>query len=281
MPSREVKGGFWTRAEKDFARDNASKMAAEEIAKHLGRSPSAVRAFLSREGKDPAMPPEAVSIKEALRASLAWKKLKDEFTTDELAYFEEEYVALLRQFKDDVLKTEEQQIRKAITLDIFMRRVGSAKLRLIEDITRLDDWQRRAHREYKEQKAELTEDQRAAKEEFLLNLETQLSSLRAAEAAKTREYNELDNRHQKLMEALKATRDQRFAKVESSRETWLGVLTELADEERRGAVSLQMRLMEEATAREQKRLGRHHVYGDGQADRPLLSEETVKDDEEE
>ncbi len=285
MPYKsKTKRGAWGDEEKSYIRRNAATMSPEDIAKHLNRNATSVARWVHENVIPEAAPAtrtekihvEKVVIKQELRDSLSWKKLKDEFEDDEIAYFEQEYIALVHQFRDDVLATEEQQIRKAITLDILMRRNMKSRKKLLNDIERVDDWQEKAARDYKAAKAGLGEAERSQREEFLLNLETQLASLRAAEQSKTKEYSDLDMRHQKLMEALKATRDQRISKIESGKVSVLGLLKELAEEERRDIAGQQMALMKRATDKEYERLTRPHHYDDGNEDLPVLSAETIK-----
>lgn len=280
----KTKKGAWSNSEKEFIRSNYESMTVEEMAAKLNRDVATLQRWLEANlAPDPVVAEKGTVEKESIRATLrkshAWAKLKDEFTTDELAYYEEEYIELFHQFQCDVFKTEEQQIRKAITLDILMRRNLAARKKLLGDIGRMEEWQQQAARNYKRDKDGLDQQERQQREEFLLNLETQLHSLRAAEQSKTKEFSDLDNRHQKLMEALKATREQRISRVESSKQSWLGLLRELADQERAQQVGQEMELMREATGREHKRLAANHVYDDGAEDQPILSAETVSGDE--
>lgn len=281
----KTRKGAWSSEEQKYIRENVGKVAVEEMAKHLNRDPLTLKKWIDQNFIPKIAEEEGPKkdIRANFRNSLAWKKLKDEFTPDELLYFEEEYIDLFAQFQADVYKTEEQQIRKAITLDILMRRNLAARKKLLTDIERMEGWQERATRDYKRDKDGMSEEQRQEKEEFLLNLETQLQSLRSAEQSKTKEFSDLDNRHQKLMEALKATREQRISRVESSKQSWLGLLRELAEQERAEQEGRVMELMKEATNREHHRLAQKHVYDDGQEDRPILSAETVdmaQDDDE-
>lgn len=287
MPHKSgVKRGAYGTMEKQFMAANADKMSAADIAKHLNRSVETVRAYINKHlhvevpTPQPESPKAKVRVEEKatigqdLRDSLNWKKLKDEFNDDEIAYFEEEYIALISQFGADVVKTEEQQIRKAITMDILMRRNLSERKKLRQDIERLASFQEGKARKYKAEKDGLSESERQGREEQLLNLETQLASLRAAEQSKTKEYSDLDTRHQKLMEALKATREQRITRVEK-RGSFLDILKLLQDEQERGIEGRQMDLMRKAGVKEMERLGKPHKYDDGLEDLPILSAETL------
>jgi hypothetical protein len=280
-----AKRGAWGDAEKAYIKKNYKTATAVEMAKVLNRNADSIQAWVEKHtvpDKEPETRQERehvlqVSLNEELHNTLNWKKLKEEFTHDELEYYQEQYVALIAQFKDDVVATEQQQVRKAITLDILMRRNLVARRHLLDDIDRLEKLQAGSARRYADQKAGMTESDRQLREEYLLNLETQLSACRAAEQSKTKEFSDLDTRHQKLMEALKATRDQRITRLDTAKTSFLEILKDLQDAERSEAEGRQMDLMRRAGEREHERLSRPHVYGDKNEDQPMLSAETVKE----
>jgi hypothetical protein len=284
--------------EKEFILASFDTMPAAEIASYLGCYPEDIikhiraaerttkrKAYIEPIPEKaatapklevaPSLPLEKIDILRGLRSSLVWKKMQEELEQDELKYFEEEYVKLVEQFKEDVVATEDNQIRKAITFDILMRRNMAARKKLLSDISRMEAWQERAARDYKARRETLSDTERQSQEEFLLNLETQLAALRSAEQSKTKEFSDLDTRHQKLMEALKATRDQRFSRVESSKVSFLAVLKDLMKEDRLKQEGKISDLMNKATEQEFERLAKPHVYEDGIADQPILSAETV------
>lgn len=278
------KTGKFSKQETDYMREHARTKTPDEISIRLGRSPALVRKWVEEHvalqpGPDATREERKQATRSAIRVelrnSLDWKKLADEFTEDELAYYEEEYVELVAQFRDDVWKTERQQIRKAITLDILMRRNMAMRKQALEDIARLEKMQARATRDFEAARDKLSEDVRQEREAFLLNIETQLQASKAAEQSKTKEYTDLDLRHQKLMQDLKATREQRISKVESDKRSLLGILKELQDEEVRLREEELMNLMKRAAEREHGRLSRPHKYDDGNEDQPILSAETV------
>lgn len=85
--------------EMDYIRANAHTKSAEDIGKKLDRSEDVVRKYI----RDHVPPPKAVTVAEVedaekitirqeLRNSEAWKVLKDEFSPEELKYFEEAYI---------------------------------------------------------------------------------------------------------------------------------------------------------------------------------------------
>lgn len=266
MPS---KSGNLTKVEIKFIKDMAATMSPEEICRKLDRPLELIKLHIVEK------PAEQKEIA-AFHDSITWRKLADEFSPEELLYFNEEYADLVSQFKEDVLKTEEQQIRKAITFDILMRRNLSLQRKSQGDISRLEAMQQNVSKDYKLLKQSMTDDQRHDREEFILQIETQLQAVKGSLQAKSKEFTDLDNRHQKLMEALKATREQRISKIESSNKSFLAVLRELAEAEKRKEADRQIGLMSLATDNEFKRLAKPHKYDDGNEDLPVLSAETME-----
>lgn len=298
------RSGSWTKLEREYIHAHYESTSIKDMAKYLNRAIEDVTAVVKQTQQDlggipfgtaPAKKPEPAPMPKAapapalpyddgkeilssLRGSLVWKAMQRELEPGELEYFEEEYVKLFRQFKEDVVATEDNQIRKAITFDILMRRNMAARRKLGADIVRMEAWQESAARQYKKDKESLSATEREQRETFLLNLDSQIQALRSAEQSKTKEFSDLDTRHQKLMEALKATRDQRFNRVETNKTSFLSVIRELAEEEKSKQQGKMMALMSGATQREYERLSKLHVYEDGTEDRPILSADTIGDE---
>jgi hypothetical protein len=268
------KKGQMSTAEKAFIRINVEKMNPEEIADRLSRSPKQVRTYLMEHTSDlPKEVEEEVELLESrhkLRKTMAWKQLKDELADDELEYFEEKYSQYMTQFKEDVLVTEETQIFLVIKLEIMMHRNSRGKRGAIVDVGRmsklLDAFTKRF-----EDPAEMTD----ADRDYVLQLETQIQACKAAEAAKSTEFIKLEEKHQGLLKDLKATRDQRVSRIESSKETFLGVVRRLQDEDEREFTGRHMELLRVAANKETDRLGAVHKFYDDAEDLPLLNSDTI------
>lgn len=274
MPKR----GRLGREEQDYIRVNARTMSADEIAKNLDRMPDTVRLFIRDNvpaDAAPAMPKDEalrVTVRQELRNSMAWKQLKDEFIDEEVKFFEERYILMMSQFKEDVLPTEETQVFLLIKFEILMSRNLKERRRARQDIDRLTHMQTEHVAKFKGDAALMSEEDK----QFMLSMETQLQSAKAAEQSRTIEYVKLEEKHQALMKDLKGTRDQRISKIESSKQSIIGLLKMLQEQDIRDAEGRQMELMKMATKKEHKRLGSPHTYVDGNQDQPILSAETVE-----
>lgn len=203
--------------------------------------------------------------RKSLRDSKAWKQLREEFDPDELEYFEEQYTKYIDQFREDVLVTEETQIFLVIKFEIMMHRNAKAKRNAAKDIARLIRLQEQYMGRFSTPD-EMSDTDRT----YLLNLETQVQAAKSSEQARSNEYIKLEEKHQALLKDLKATRDQRVTRIESSKETYLSIIRGLADEEEREIAGKQMELMKMATKREYKRLTAPHTFEDGSQDSPVL-----------
>ena len=200
-----------------------------------------------------------------LRSSKAWKQLKQEMDEEELEYFEEQYVKYMAQFREDVLVTEETQIFLVIRFEVMMHRNAKSKRNSGKEIGRLIRLQ--ADFTDRFDTSDLMSD---ADRNYILNLETQIQAAKASEQARSNEFIKLEEKHQGLLKDLKATRDQRITRIESSKETYLSVIKRLQNEEERDLVGGTMETMKMATRKEEDKLTSPHTFADGSQDMPLL-----------
>ena len=182
-----------------------------------------------------------------------------------LEYFEDTWINLIKQFREDVLPAEELQIKQFITIDILINRSMKERKRHIEETAKL---QGEVDKEYN--KPEDTRD--VAR---LMNLETQLSFARNSIANYTNEYTKLLNEQQKISKDLKATREQRIKRVEDGKSSWVGLIRMLEDEEIREREGKEMAIIGLATDRSKSILQQYHNFQDNTIDRPFLTSETV------
>lgn len=206
-----------------------------------------------------------------LRSSKAWKQLKQEMDEEELEYFEEQYVKYMAQFREDVLVTEETQIFLVIKFEVMMHRNAKNKRNSGKEIARLIRTQTDFLNRFGD--TELMSD---SDRNYTLNLETQIQAAKSSEQARSTEFIKLEEKHQGLLKDLKATRDQRITRIESSKETYLAIIKRLQNEEERDLVGGTMETMKLATKKEENKLTSVHTFADGSQDLPLLK---PRDDE--
>jgi hypothetical protein len=280
----EHKRGRLSPAEKKFIADNATILPADAIARKLNRRKETVEGFLRNPSPAPKAPkppkpkvalpeppPAVAQFQAVLHTSSAWKRLKDEFDSGELDYFTERYSALMLQFQDDVLATEENQIMQAIKYELLMSRNLIERKKLRKAIERLEKMQATFLSRFKSH-ADMTETDKADAG----NMHNQLSNMRAAEQSKYNEYTTLDKQNQQLLKGLKATREQRLNRATDGKKNFLDFIKMMQDEDVKEREGRQMAHMLAAREKEVGQLGEDHVYQDGTIDRPVLNAQTVE-----
>lgn len=250
------------KTDKEFIQKNFEVLSPDDISAQINKPLELVQEYV-----DTLVNPD----RKSLRNSKAWKQLRDEFDPDELEYFEEQYTKYIDQFREDVLVTEETQIFLVIKFEIMMHRNAKAKRNAGREIARLVRLQEEYLGRFSSSE-DMTDNDRT----YLLNLETQVQAAKASEQARSTEYIKLEEKHQALLKDLKATRDQRVTRIESSKETYLAIIKKLAEAEEREILGRQMEIMKMATDREHSRLTATHTFEDGSQDSPVLIPEEQK-----
>lgn len=281
MTRKDFKKQSYTLGEKKYILENGVRITVEEIARETGRRPKSIAMFLrkhnikpiwgDREGAALVGYSDKMEIKESLRASPIWKRLKEKFTESEVVLFEDKYISFMVQFREDVVATEENQIHKLISYDILMDRNMIRRRKILDDITLLENEVKRIMQSVGGKILDLDDKAR----DLLVNLQQQVSMNQDQERAMSKEYTDLEAHHQKIMQDLKGTRKDRIKQIENSKVSFIGLLKQLQQEEVRNSEGLTHALMEKATKQEYVRLATPHKYIDGNEDQPLLSADTI------
>jgi len=254
--------------EEKFIRDSIDLLSAQDIASRLNRNVEPINRYIEEnqlynlnEANDNKV------LKTKLHSKTFWSEILRQFDSDsgELEYFEDTWVGLIKQFREDVLPAEELQIKQFITIDILINRSMKERKRHIAETEKL---QRLVDKEY-----EKPEDQRDIPR--LANLETQLSFARNSIASYTNEYTKLLNEQQKISKDLKATREQRIKRIEDGKSSWVGLIRMLEDEQIREKEGREMEILSMATDKYKNKLYDYHDFNDRKLDRPILNEDSV------
>ena len=172
--------------EQEFIRKNIGLLSIEEIAAQLNRTIKPIERYVSESKIGTKTLDEQENdktLRQKLHAKTFWSEITKQFdkTSGELDYFEDTWIGLVKQFREDVLPAEELQIKQFITIDILINRSMKERKRHITDTEKL---QIEVDREY-----QLDESLRDSAK--LANLETQLSFARNSIANYTNEYTKL------------------------------------------------------------------------------------------
>lgn len=263
------KRGQLSLQEEQYIRQNFPNLSVDEIAINLNRSVAPINRYIkenqliiSQEEKN-----DTEFLRQKLHAKTFWSEITRQFDyeTGELQYFEDTWINLIKQFREDVLPAEELQIKQFITIDILINRSMKERKRHIAETEKL---QKQVDQEY----AKAESDRDIPK---LANLETNLSFARNSIANYTNEYTKLLNEQQKISKDLKATREQRIKRIEDGKSSWTGLIRMLEDESIREKEGREMEILSMATNKYRDRLEQLHQYEDKKLDKPFLTPESV------
>ena len=164
-----MRKGRLSKTEAQYITENADSMSAEDIAAHLERDPVSIETFIKRKLKLGLSAEEEVAY--TLEDRPYWTELKQQFTVEELELVKYHWGRIIGQFKDDVFPTEELQVVDVIKLEILMNRGLKQNKENIDLINAFDQLIQ----------SERSQDPDQQDRDYILNLERQAATLRAAQ----------------------------------------------------------------------------------------------------
>ena len=261
-----MKRGRLSNEEARYITENANSISVEDIAENLDRNPSMIENFLKKNLKMGLSEFEQAAYE--LEERPYWIELEQQFTEDELELFKYHWSRIINQFKDDVFPTEELQVVDVIKLELLMNRGLKQNKSNIDQITAFEELVR----------TERATDPDQQDRDYILNLERQIASLRAAQESLNRDYRDLQTKKSAMLKEMKGTREQRIKRLEDSKQSFVGWVTHLMQNPNlTQQYGLEMEKMRLAMEKEKGRLSNFHQYEDGQVDQPFLTPDTVKD----
>ena len=261
-----MRKGRLSNEEARFITQNAERLSVDEIATELQRDPESINSFIKRKLKLGLSREEEAAY--SLEDRPYWVELKQQFTEDELTLFKYHWARIISQFKDDVFPTEELQVVDVIKLELLMNRCLKGNKENIDQISAFEAM-------IQEERA-CDPDQQDR--DRILNLERQVSSLRAAQESLNRDYRDLQTKKSSMLKEMKGTREQRIKRLEDSKQSFTAWVIHLMQNpeviHKYGVEREKMRL---SMNKEEERLAQFHRYEDGQIDQPFLTPDTVQD----
>lgn len=269
MESQQRKRGKLSKDEENFILKNVHEMDIEQIANILNRTTEPVLRYIKENNlisSNKLEENDRARLRNMLHSRPYWRELKKQLSDEggELEYFEDGWINMMQQFREDVLYSEELQIKQWIILEILMDRSMKERKRHQEEADRL---QKILNEEY-----DKNEDNRDKM--YIANLESQLTFCRGAISNYTGEHTKLLNEVKFISKSLKANRDERIKRIEDGKSTFQGLLRMLDDEDVRARMGDDAELMKLAKNAAVKRLSQLHQYEDGKVDQPFLTPET-------
>lgn len=268
----KLKRGPLSNADKDFINKVKGRMSAEQMAAQRRRPVSVVENYLATlapEAQARSIDGErAIKMGDSLRLRPEWKQFEQQFTPEELEYFEYKFVQFMTDQFADIYPTEEMQLFHVITLDILAQRALKEQKFIMSEMARIE-------RLIQEEEELLDEEEGQGEEDRLRGLKGEYDKYRASMKLMAQRNESYLMRQSVMLRELKGTRDQRIKVLEGSQHSFLGYLRYLQDEEFREKVGRDMELMRVATEKQQEKLSAPHEYVDGVVDYPLLTPELV------
>lgn len=216
-----------------------------------------------------------IDLIQRFKNSREWVQFNEEFSKEEMDMFIYEYCKLMTDFgEDEIKKFEENQLYMSIRYWILIHRNMVDRKKTTIELEELDSIIKKIYKQGVDDPAFNGDHD---KYWATINmLEEKRRGLSASQIAKTGEHKSLTEKHQKFMEDLKVTRNQRIDRFEQKRNVnFLDVIKELEVEERRKTVGLQMELVKEAMNKQEKDWGKITRFHDNELDRMVLDSDTI------
>jgi hypothetical protein len=248
----------------------------DDISKKINRDPISVDKWIEENiGKTEAQKDD-IELKNELRDTPYYKELKRQFDHDDIEIFEMHWQRLWKQFKNDVFHTEEMQIMDLCKIEVLMNKIRrDSKF----DETRRNDLMAMLSEEQARQP--MDDGEARDKAERIANIHRQLDSISQATNMREREFKDFLKEKNNMLKTLKGTRDQRIKDIESSKDSFPGLLKKISSDPN-FRKTMREDWMKVAIATEKKRieLTQPIEYEDGTIDSPLLRPEDFEKTEE-
>jgi len=270
--SEEHKRGALSTKEMEFIRANVGVMEPAVIAAHLNRNPEPIIRYIARnrvgktfeEIKGEAEKTEQ-QIFTQLKSKSFYKNLKEQLSIAELDYFADHWVSLVLQFNGDLAASEEMELKELLILEILKNRETASEYGRMQ---LLDSLQSQIRDEMKKPLG-------VRDQELIGNLSSQASSIKVASSAYIKNFKDLCDRAEKMRKALHASRQDRVKHLENAKVDFVAFLRLLEEHGEKIKVGKEMEIIRASKEKEQRRLASLHTFSDGKVDRPILSAETL------
>ena len=266
-----LKSGQFNTAEKQKIRRLARESyGIKEIADKMKRTKLTIRKFLDENNIPhtdmPLKERDRTILKGKLKKKHYYPQLIQQFNNEELKYFCNLWADITLQFKDDVLPTEELDLKQYITQEILIGRALTEERENREQVDEL--------------KLEVSKEKGSGTPNYdkVAMCEAQIAAMKSASDASTQKRDKDQKIRDNLGKHLKETRESRIKRIEDSKTSFSNFLRMLEDEKLRENEGREAEILKLAKEKEKERLSDYHTYIDGSVDQPFLNHETVKED---
>ena len=262
--------GRLTREETDFIKNNVDKFPPEQIAKLLGRKTPVIKRHIEDHSLGEAYKKykerdtkTAKDVLRELKDKPFYGLLKHQLTTPEIRHFEDEWVRMIAQFNNDILASEEMELKELILVEVLRNRES------IAEKVRLD------FRISLEKELELERQQPHKDMERIREINQILLQYRSESKEFIKTFTALCDRAERARKALNASRQDRVKSFEKSRIDFTAWLKTLDDNSQKIKAAREMEIMKLAQSKEKKRLQSNHKFANNEIAVPILNEDSV------
>lgn len=202
--------------------------------------------------------------KTILANSLYYKQLKEQYTKEELQFYEEEWGGLCVQF-EDILATEKRQIDEYIKAEIHGNRM-LRNIKMLEDEIELIFKEIEKLRKHHD----MQNDEEAQERDFQLQMLTK--TMTSQSQGITRDYQENVKLRNSILAELNGRRKDRIDQISKRGTTFLSVIEAFRDKEIRDAHGRQMELVKLAKDKKKEEWSKPVLFADGTKDCILMDE---------
>ena len=269
MSKKKYKPGRLTNDEQKFIHENIYQYNYTELSEKLNKHPESIRKYCVKEGLAHDSSAQQSSLRYELETSPFYQSLKEQFTETELERIKKDWYEIKKQFKDDILYTEEMQILDVVKTSALMDRCLIMVKTAQEQIEALRDRNRQLR----------SIDPREISHTETAEIEHNNSTIYQLMANSTncnKEYQNLLKEKKTLLDKIKGSRDQRIQSIEKRKETFGNLISSYLNKPSlRREIGLFIEKMRVSVDNEVIRLSELHEYQDGLIDQPLLNSKTV------
>lgn len=274
MSNPKPRTGPLSTEEKKYIAENCSFVPSNELAEKMGRTLQIVQNYIQqarlRSYDDEPQDRDRVRVRKVLEKKywfpLIKKQLLRNQEIDELEIFINRWIDYYLQYKEDVVASEETQLNEIILLNIQLERIRQAEVETRQKIKTL---------EFKIED-EYYKDEALRDLQNLARWESQLNIAKTTLQSHASQIKSINDNLQKLYDAMKSTRDKRFTKVESGKNTFASIIRRLQEDEYRLSKSREAELIRMATDKKREALEDYHQYEDGSLDCPILNHQSAQ-----
>lgn len=268
----EKKRGRLSKDEEQTILNNIDSKSDEEIAAMINRDPIVVTKFRAQS--------PIVKVNESyndlisqLKMKFFWKEIQSQLLNeDEEIYFQNHWASLMQQFAaQGVLATDELMIRDLIMVDINLNRSSRSKRSASMELADLEFQTDQIYAD--------TVDDPTNRAMQLAPIATRMNALRTALKSLSDEFKVLQDKKDKKLEQLKATREMRLEKVEKSGHSFFDLVKMLDNPDMRENEGRLNELYKISAQMARLQFEKYHKYENGKLDRPFLTPEAEENDE--